>query len=309
MSIAHPPRPSPPLISVVLPVYNCQDYLRPAIDSILAQSFTDFELICVDDGSKDGSLGILREYEKRDPRLIVISRPNTGFVGALNDALKIALGEYIARMDGDDISRIDRFARQVAYLREHPDCVLVGGAIELIDPGGRPICLMDSIQQTHDQINVALLAGDWPICHPSIMIRRRALEQAGGYIAEHFPLDDHHLFLRLGEVGQLANPPGVVLQYRKHPKSVVMTMGAVLAEKMNHVVTEAQTRRGLPVQPPLKSNSGRVSSARTLHRIWGWWALKAGNIGTARHHAWKYLTKSPFSPDGWRLMLCAMRGR
>lgn len=99
-----------PLISVLVPVYNCKRYLRLAVVSVLAQTLGDMEVICVDDGSTDGSLEVLRELERQDARVKVISRPNTGIVGALNDALAVARGKYLARMDGDDVSHPDRFA-------------------------------------------------------------------------------------------------------------------------------------------------------------------------------------------------------
>src|SRR5207253_385711 len=93
-----------PTVSVLLPVYNGARYLRPAVESILAQTFADFELIAVDDGSTDRSLAMLQEYARRDPRVHVITRPNTGIAGALNDGLAAARGEFLARMDADDIS-------------------------------------------------------------------------------------------------------------------------------------------------------------------------------------------------------------
>src|SRR5258706_14041022 len=117
---------SSPAVSVVMPVYNGERYLASAIDSILAQTFTDFELIAVDDGSTDSSLPMLKRYAERDPRVRVISRPNTGIVGALSDAIAAARAPLIARMDADDLSLPLRFERQVAYLSGHPQCVLVG---------------------------------------------------------------------------------------------------------------------------------------------------------------------------------------
>ena len=110
---------SSPLISVVTPVYNAGRYLRPAVESILVQTFRDFELIVVDDGSKDDSLAVLREYEANDHRVRIITRPNTGIVGALNDGLAAARGEFIARMDSDDLSTPERFEKQIAYLPCH----------------------------------------------------------------------------------------------------------------------------------------------------------------------------------------------
>ncbi len=129
-----------PAVSVVMPLYNARRHLASALDSVLAQTFTDFEIIAVDDGSRDDTLDLLRQYESRDPRVRVLSRPNTGIVGALNDGMRLARADLIARMDGDDLCLPDRFEKQVAYLQQHPDCVLVGSQVLLIDPDGEPIC-------------------------------------------------------------------------------------------------------------------------------------------------------------------------
>src|SRR6266581_3934019 len=107
---------SSPAISVVMPVYKAERYLAQAVDSILDQTFTDFELIAVDDGSRDQSLQILNGYAQKDQRVRVISRPNTGIVGALNDGIAAARAPLIARMDSDDLSLPQRFEKQVTYL-------------------------------------------------------------------------------------------------------------------------------------------------------------------------------------------------
>src|SRR5882724_9035284 len=124
---------SEPVISVVMPVYNAERYLRDAVASILQQTFRDFEFIAVDDGSKDRSKAILDEIASADSRLRVVSQANTGIVGALNHGLAVAKGEFVARMDADDFSQPERFAQQVAFLRDHPDCVCLGTAFNYMD--------------------------------------------------------------------------------------------------------------------------------------------------------------------------------
>src|SRR5437870_2605656 len=109
-----------PMISVLLPVYNAQPYLQEALDSILAQSVADFELLALDDGSSDLSLRILREYERVDSRIRVISRENRGLVSTLNELISIARGRYLARMDADDICCPLRFRQQVDFLESNP---------------------------------------------------------------------------------------------------------------------------------------------------------------------------------------------
>ena len=118
-----------PAISVVLPVYNAEAYVREAVESILAQTFTDFELIIINDGSTDGSGAILRELAARDARIVLVERPNDGLVSALNDGIKIARADLIARMDADDVSMPERFALQHARMVQEPELAVLGSFI------------------------------------------------------------------------------------------------------------------------------------------------------------------------------------
>ncbi len=127
----------PPVISVILPVYNGEAYLALAVDSILVQTFRDFELIAVHGGSTDRSPEILRDFADRDMRVRVVRQDGKGLVGALNQGIALARGELLARMDADDIAHPDRFATQVAFLRGNPDIAVVGSAMTLIDEAGR----------------------------------------------------------------------------------------------------------------------------------------------------------------------------
>src|SRR3954452_3787995 len=128
-----------PKVSVAMPVYNSERYLAKAVESILAQTFTDFEFLIVDDGSTDASRAILENYAARDQRIKLVSRPNTGYLIALNEMLERSLGYYVARMDADDVALPQRFERQVKYLDDHPECVLLGSRVTIIDPDGDPL--------------------------------------------------------------------------------------------------------------------------------------------------------------------------
>src|SRR6476661_6105481 len=129
-------RMTPP-VSVLMPVYNAGRYVAEAVESILGQTYADFEFLIVDDGSTDRSRAILERYAARDPRIRLVSRPNTGYAAALNELLGLARGELVARMDADDVALPERLLRQVNYLRAHPEVVCVGTAVHLIDGGGR----------------------------------------------------------------------------------------------------------------------------------------------------------------------------
>jgi glycosyltransferase involved in cell wall biosynthesis len=210
---------SSPQISVLMPVYNAERYLDEAVQSILGQTFADFEFIIIDDGSTDGSLKILRGYEARDARIRLISRPNTGFCIALSESVSLARGEFIARMDSDDSSLPDRFEHQIAFLRSHPNVVAVGGEVSWVDQDGdviRNFCA----GHTHEELDAAQMRGvSGVITHPAVMLRRYALLEIGGYRNELEPAEDFDLFLRLAEHGRLANLDRLVLRYRIHAAS------------------------------------------------------------------------------------------
>jgi glycosyltransferase involved in cell wall biosynthesis len=296
-----------PAVSVVIPVYNGERYLASAMDSILAQSFGDFEIILVDDGSTDRTMEIVHLYRKKAAGRLrtVITRPNKGIVVSLNEGVDECRGEFIARMDADDISRPERFMLQVQYLSENPECVLVGSRVLLIDPEGAPIREWVS-ELTHDEIDSAHLNRQWPVVHPSVMMRRQPLQQLGGYRQQYETLEDLDLFLRLAEVGRLANLPQVLLDYRQHFSSICHTRSGQQSAIRDAILRETCQRRGLP---PLSAVAPPPERAQVdCHRLWGWWALNAGHVDTARKHARATLSRAPLSLESWRLAYCAVRG-
>ena len=298
--------PTTPAVSVVMPVYNARRYLREALDSILHQTWREFELIAIDDGCTDGSGEILDEYAAADDRITIIRRPNTGIVGALNDGLAAARGEFVARMDADDVSLPQRFARQLEHFRRHPNCVLVGSRVMLTDPAGRPIRTW-ATETTHAEIDAAHLTRGWPVVHPSVMMRRSSVEQVGRYREQYRTLEDLDLFLRLAEVGELNNLPEVLLNYRQHFASICHTETAQQAKIRDAILGETAARRGTPTPPgpPAPPKKSRAEA----HRLWAWWALNEGHVPTARRHAASVVARAPWSPESWRLMYCALRGR
>jgi len=209
-------------------VHNCRPFLAAAVESVLTQTYTDFEFIIIDDGSTDGSAQRLRDYAARDGRIRLVMQSNAGLTVSLNRGLDMARGEYIARMDGDDVCLPTRFERQVHYLDRHASCVLLGGQVQLINEDGRPTLdaggltvdsatgVVKGLKRTHTEIDRALLEGRWPLVHPAVMMRRDAVRAVGGYDEWFVTNQDHDLFLKLAEVGQLANIAEVVIKYRRH---------------------------------------------------------------------------------------------
>jgi glycosyltransferase involved in cell wall biosynthesis len=296
----------PPRVSVLMPVHNAQRYLEEALDSVLAQSFGDFELLVVDDGSTDGSLAVLRRYAARDHRVRLTSRARTGYLVALNQMLGEARGELAARMDADDVALPGRFARQVAFLDDHPDVVCVGGAFRMIDAEGR---LLTTIfpPEADAEIQDLALQGYCSINHPSTMFRREAAVAAGGYRPEMMPAEDLDLWLRLGDSARLANLAEPVLMYRQHDKSVSAVLQDTQLERFRAVAYEACDRRGIP-RRPVALQPWRPTDSRSRHRfavLYGWWAFQSGEGRTALHYGLKAVGMRPWRPEGWRLLACA----
>lgn len=204
-----------PAVSVVLPVYNSEPYLAEALDSILQQTFDDFELIAVYDASIDNSRNRLEDAARRDPRVSVVDGPGRGLVDALNLGLARARGEFIARMDADDVSQSTRFARQVEYLRANPQIAVVGSAITLIDAAGK---VLREIEYPLTPVEVArfLIETGSALAHPAVMARRNAMLSVGGYRSLFQHAEDYDLWLRLAEHHSLANLPERLLRYRHH---------------------------------------------------------------------------------------------
>jgi glycosyltransferase involved in cell wall biosynthesis len=297
-----------PLISVIMPVRNLRRYISSAIDSILAQTLGDFELLVVDDGSTDGTSEILAQYAKKDPRVRVLRGSADGIAKAMNMAVFEARGELMARMDGDDLCLPTRFEKQVRFLGENPQHVLIGSRCTMIDPEGRPICDKPGMPETHEQIDSLLLEMKWPLVHPAVMVRAGAIAKIGGYNECYRTVEDHDLFLRLAEVGKLANLKDVLLLYRQHFKSAVHTTVELQRRTLMEIVTRACARRGIPVPESVKYFPPELISELEHRRNWVWWALAAGHPATARHHAWAVVRGLPFSKESWMAFLCAMRG-
>jgi len=208
-----------PAVSVILPFRNAEAYLAEAVESILAQDFVDFELLAIDDGSQDTSVGIIEAIARRDPRVRLLRAGGGGLPAALNAGIREARGRFIARMDGDDVALPQRFGLQVAALERNPRLLVVGSAVEQIDRAGRliDVAWFPSAPET---IRVVLSSGRCCLCHPATMIRRDALLEVGGYRTSVPLTEDFDLWLRLSRMGDLANLDHRLLRYRLHPGSV-----------------------------------------------------------------------------------------
>jgi GT2 family glycosyltransferase len=199
-------------------VFNGERFLAEAVDSVLNQSFLDFEFIVIDDGSTDGSGGILDSYQERDSRLRVYHQDNKGRVESLNWGCSIARGKYIARMDADDISIRDRLMWQVDFMEEHPEVGVLGGAVEFIDASERTF-FISRYPVGDKEIQVALREY-CAIWHPTVLMRREIFASTDGYRAFGLDAEDYDLWLRIAERSQIANLKPVLLKYRIHANQV-----------------------------------------------------------------------------------------
>ena len=199
-------------------VFNGQAFLHDAVESILAQTLTDFEFIIIDDGSTDKTTEILSDYAKRDNRLRVITQENRGRAESLNRGIELARAPLIARMDADDISLSQRLKEQVDFLKDHPEVGLLGGAYQRIDAGGRARGIA-RFPSSDSEIRTVMLQYN-PICHPAVIMKKDVALASGGYRKQLLDADDYDLWLRMAERTQLANLDQVVLQYRIHALQV-----------------------------------------------------------------------------------------
>jgi glycosyltransferase involved in cell wall biosynthesis len=301
--------PLSPTISVVAAAYNAQRYLAQMIDSFLAQKFGDFELVVVDDGSTDATAQILRRYQKQDARVKPLFIEHAGIVGAANAGLEAAQCELIARADADDISLPQRLEKQLAYMREHPECVALGSRMILIEPYGSPLCVTDH-KLTHEEIDAGLMrGGGWVLPQPAVMLRREPVMRVGMYRNKFEWSEDLDLFLRLAEVGRVANLPDALVKYRIHPHSSNHTKRALQLALKRELVAEAYARRGLTMPANLEFKMRPMEDDAQRYTTWTWAALKDRNVAGARRHAIRALRHRPLSLASWRAAYCALRGR
>ena len=198
-----------PKISVVMPVYNAERFLSEAIESILNQTFKDFELIIINDGSTDSSLEIINRYKAQDERIVLVNRENRGLVCSLNEGIEKAEGKYIARMDADDISLPTRFEEQIKVLESFKQIDIVGCHYEQIDENSKTTGTV-RVPLNQDEICMTLCY-TVPFPHASVMIRKEILNKQK---YEEFPTEDYLLWSKLYNNKNFYNLDKILLRYR-----------------------------------------------------------------------------------------------
>jgi glycosyltransferase involved in cell wall biosynthesis len=206
-----------PLITVLLSTYNAESYIREAVESVLNQTFQDFEFIIFEDCSQDCTLEILKSYN--DPRIkLIINEENQGLTKNLIQGMASARGEFIARMDADDICMPNRFERQLEYFRDHPDVSVLGSAVTFFKDDGTEVTCFQP--EAHDEIMVALFLS-FTLLHPSVMMRKTALDK---YNLTYDPFfrysQDHDLWTRAIRNIRVANVPEPLIWMRHHNEKI-----------------------------------------------------------------------------------------
>jgi glycosyltransferase involved in cell wall biosynthesis len=208
------------IVSVIMSVYNGEKYLSKAIDSILIQTFTNFEFIIIEDGSTDKSLEIINSYSEKDKRIkLVINRDNLGLAKSINKGLALAKGEYIARMDADDISDPNRFLAQVQFLEKNKSIDIVGCWVEIINHDSQSTGKIWKF--LHSPMSLRWITFfTVPVMHPSVMLRRKIFDLGNRYEQSENFAQDYGLWIRLNSDFRFSNIQVALLKYRIHSDSI-----------------------------------------------------------------------------------------
>jgi len=227
-----------PEISVILPVYNGQDYLAEAIESIISQTFHSWELIIINDGSTDKSEEIIKSYLPKESRIKYYrNQQNSGLIFTLNKAIDLSEGNYIARMDADDICSPERLQIQYDFLRKNTDIALCGTYATVINNNGKPIGRLLNLR-TDEYIRIHLLFSV-PLIHSSVMGKAEVFKQ-NHYDTDYKHAEDYDLWCRISANHKIANIPSYLLKYRWHSTNV-----SVLNQKIQEKTKERVIRRQL----------------------------------------------------------------
>ncbi len=301
-----------PTVSVVMPVYNAELYIDEAIESILNQTFTEYEFIIIDDGSSDDSFSKICDWQTKDNRIKAIRQENIGRSLTRNRGIKLASSEFIAFMDADDISTPRRLELSYDYLKNNPKAAAVSGGYEYICMYGVPL-FKAVIPFEHNEIELKLLHDIGNSFHQSAsMVRRTVAEDVGGYNPKHRLGDDVGFFLKVARVGMLHNLDELFLYYRLHPTSIVAQADQSMIENcIDKLKTEWEARNlTMPENFTHWLEDGWIEKKKGDDFIrWGWNALQKGRIDIARRYAMKSLITVPLKLEVWKLIYCAVRGR
>lgn len=269
-------------IPVVIPAYNAAWFISEAIESVLAQTHRDFELIVVNDGSTDNTLAIAEQYAAMDKRIKVYTHRNMGTALTLNRGIELTEGEWIFLMHADDRMRPNRLERQLDFIRKHPELSLISSLVRHIDGKGRVIGRDNSKLVTAEAVERAIAAnGLIGISHPAVAFRKRAVLDAGGYRQAFWPAEDTDLWNRMVERGaKVLVQPEYLLDYRMHGNAASIAQASLTRAKARWLKECMLARRRGVEEPdwdsfltslhaalwPIRLNRARKDLAKTYYK-------------------------------------------
>jgi len=306
-----------PRVSVLMPVFNTSPFLREALSSVTAQSFEPFEFLVIDDGSTDGSLDILQDHLRLEPRMRIRSRSNRGLIETRNELLAWAQGDLIAWADSDDLSLPERIRLQAAAFERDPSLVALGGSAQRIDPSGA-LLQLERYPAAHDLIVEEQFQGGG-MRFPTTMMRREVAQAAGGFREPFRMGEDLDLLMRMGELGKLGNLDDTVYLYRQHLASVCAGLGSRWHGYRDAVIDLARERRIRGTDRLQRGEAFSIANASLLRPShfesyvfldWARGALDHGNRRLAGRYAWSAVVRRPFALSHWRMLArAAVRAR
>ena len=297
-----------PVVSVILPTLNDAEYVAKAIESVISQTYTDFEIIVVDDGSTDGTIEYLNDHP--DDRIeLIVRQEESGITSAINRGIRESQGKFIARHDADDWSDDERLEKQVAYLDRNSEVVLVGTGAYLVDEGG----IIQSQRRVLESPSLDDLINHNEFVHGSVMMRKAVLESVGGYDEWFHTTEDYDLWLRLAEEYEVRNIDEPLYYFRQHDESLY---GSNLEElKLYHLLAVRRVTSGIDDEiRSLIDEEGidalrdrlTESEKRWFHTELAREFLRYGDLRSGREHVVKALRLDPVSVSLPGMLLLSM---
>jgi len=288
-----------------MPAYNAGKYIAEAIASVLCQSFDDFELLIIDDGSFDNTLSVIRSFS--DPRIRLLTQENKGISDALNTGLRMARGVYIARFDADDVCLPERLARQVLFLDGRPTYLIVGSDAEYMAENGEHLfnfqCAGHSYKELLDNLYKTC-----PFIHSAVMYRKEAILQAGGYCQDAHNFEDYLLWVKLLGSGKCSNLPEPLIKVRINPDSVTIDeqwRGRRFRQLKQGVIRRGTitSQEGEELLQIIRSQEGRKIKEGAYHALCGKKFL-ADNYrpAKARWHVTRAIQANPLRWDNYAIL-------
>lgn len=311
-----------PQVSIVISVYNDAQFIEESLHSLLQQTFDDFEIIVVNDGSTDNSADILQRLQQTDDRIQIITQQNQGLTKALINGCRAARGQFIARQDGDDWSHPDRLQKQVAALQENSDLAFVGCWAQGMTPEGRHLETVERPSDPAKATHELRFERQGPPAHGTIMFRSAIYEQVGGYRPEFYFSQDSDLWLRTAEVGSIRYLPEVLYRYRRDADSLSSVRHDVqyefgeIGQACHTVRLNGGDESDLIAQAAaltLKVRAGEIDRTNDPHRITATQYLIGSQLAingdrSAMKYLWPVIRRRPWHVKAWVRLLQASTG-